>query len=385
MTQHESGGLAADQEQTDPAGWPATGAPTSHRAEPAPPSPRAMTLSVATVSTALLVAVAMILPVPYAVSSPGPTRDTLGEHEGSPLITIEGVPTYESTGELRLTTVSVAGGPAYPVTLSGLVRGWLDPARAVRPVEEVFSPDESRDAIDARNVAAMVSSQEYATVAALEELGYEVPTVLRVGDTVEGTGADGVLRAEDVIVEIEGVGVPSFSVLSEQMDAVDPGATITVAVDRDGARHELEVTTVEDEGRALLGVLIDPQFELPVDVTIDIDSIGGPSAGSMFALGIIDLLTEEDEANGVAIAGTGTIDLSGRIGAIGGIRQKLHGATRDGATWFLAPSGNCDEVVGHIPDGLSVTPVATLAQARAAVEAIGAGEGADLPTCDQLA
>ncbi|MNW62441.1 Lon protease 1 [compost metagenome] len=114
---------------------------------------------------------------------------------------------------------------------------------------------------------------------------------------------------------------------------------------------------------------------------IQIDDIGGPSAGTMFALGIIDQLTPEDEADGNVIAGTGTMSVEGNVGPIGGIQQKLYGAERDGATWFLAPESNCDEVVGNVPEGLNVVKIATLEDARDAMVAIGAGEGASLPTC----
>jgi PDZ domain-containing protein len=141
------------------------------------------------------------------------------------------------------------------------------------------------------------------------------------------------------------------------------------------------VTTGQGDGRALLGILIDPQYDFPVDVTIQIEDIGGPSAGTMFALGIIDLMTEADELDGAVVAGTGTMDVDGRVGPIGGIEQKMYGALRDGAQWFLAPAGNCAEVVGHEPDGLEVVRVATLDEARTAMEAIGAGEGEDLPRC----
>ncbi|WP_448630108.1 S16 family serine protease [Cellulomonas soli] len=141
------------------------------------------------------------------------------------------------------------------------------------------------------------------------------------------------------------------------------------------------MTGTSDQGRAQIGVYIDPAFDLPVDVAIKIDDIGGPSAGTMFALGIIDKLTPEDEADGQVIAGTGTMDVTGEVGPIGGIRQKMAGALRDGATWFLAPAGNCDEVVGHVPEGLHVAKVATLHEAREAITAIGAGSTDDLPTC----
>ena len=99
------------------------------------------------------------------------------------------------------------------------------------------------------------------------------------------------------------------------------------------------------------------------------------------ALGIVDKMTPEDEANGKDIAGTGTIDVTGQVGPIGGIRQKLAGATRDGATWFLAPAANCDEVVGHVPRGLRVVRISTFDQARRAVEDIAAKKADDLPTC----
>ncbi|WP_307793894.1 YlbL family protein [Actinotalea soli] len=351
---------------------------------PVPPvTPRAITLAAATVATSILVAVAAVIPVPYAVQSPGPTRDTLGESAGQPLITVSGTETYESSGSLLLTTVSVSGGPGYPVGLPMLVRGWLDGSRAVTPVEQVFPTTDTREDIDERNQALMISSQEHAAVAALEELGYEVPTELVVVEAMAGSGAEGVVQAEDVVQDLDGEDLASFSALSARMDEVQPGETVLLGVERSGSRHELEITTVEDEtnGRALLGVIIDPEFELPVDVSIAIEDIGGPSAGSMFALGIIDMLTEEDETGGEVVAGTGTVDLTGAIGPIGGIRQKLAGAVRDEAAWFLAPEANCDEVVGHVPDDLRVVSVGTLAEARAAVLAIGTGDGEALPAC----
>ena len=342
---------------------------------------RAITLAVSMVTTALLVAAASVIPLPYAISSPGPTLDTLGSHDGSPLISIAGAPTYPSTGELRLTTVALAGGDRAPVSLVAFVRGWLDETRTVRPVEQVIPPNQTGAEIDEQNQAAMTSSQERATVAALEELGYEIPTTLDIAEVLEGTGAFGVIEPGDVLVALDGHRLANFADLSRRMDAVVPGAAVRIAADRDGTLVDLDVTTTDDgTGRALLGVLVDPEFEMPVQVTIKIESIGGPSAGLMFALGIIDRLTETDETGGARIAGTGTMDLTGEVGPIGGIGQKLIGARDDGAAWFLAPEGNCSEVTS-VPDGLRVVAVATLAEARAAVEAIGAGEADGLPSC----
>jgi PDZ domain-containing protein len=337
-------------------------------------------------ATAVLLALLVVLPTPYAVNSPGPTRDVLGEHDGTPLIQISGAETFDSTGELRLTTVSGTGGPGFPSTILGALQGWLSPTAVVRPVEELYPPDVSQEQIDESNQAEMVSSQENASVAALTELGYDVPATLVVAGTVEGTDAAGKVEEGDVIVALDGTPVPDYQSLIDDLDAVTAGDTVTLTVKRHGQSVDLPIVTgTKDDGGAQIGVYIDPTFDMPVDVKISIDDIGGPSAGTMFALGIIDKMTPEDEANGVDIAGTGTMDVTGEVGPIGGIRQKLAGARRDGATWFLAPASNCDEVVGHVPDGLHVVKISTLHDAREAMTAIGAGTAGSLPTCTSAA
>ncbi|WP_421734532.1 PDZ domain-containing protein [Cellulomonas sp.] len=350
--------------------------------EPERVSPRSITLSAGMLVTALLLGVLVILPVPYAISSPGPTRDVLGAHDGTPLIQVDGAETFDSTGELRLTTVSGTGGPGFPSSAVGVIQAWLSRWAVVQPVELLYPPDRTQDEIDESNTAEMVSSQENAAVAALTELGYEVPATLVVAGAVEGTDAEGKVEEADVIVALDGVPVPDYQGLIAQLDEVEPGDTVTLTLRRHGQAVDVPIVTgKKDDGRAQIGVFIDPSFDMPVDVTIDIDDIGGPSAGTMFALGIIDKMTPEDEANGEDIAGTGTIDVTGEVGPIGGIRQKLAGATRDGATWFLAPAANCDEVVGHVPEGLRVVRIETLHDAREAITAIGAGTADDLPTC----
>ncbi|MGV8967451.1 MAG: PDZ domain-containing protein [Cellulomonas sp.] len=351
--------------------------------EPLPAqSPRAATLSIAALATMAILAVLMFVPVPYAVGAPGPTADTLGAQKGTPLIEVTGAPTYPSTGQLRMTTVSFSGGPGYPVTLPSVLSAWFSSAKVVSPVESVFPSDRSQSQIDKENQAEMVSSQETATVAALEELGYTVPAKLVVAGTVPGTGAVGVVQEGDVVVSLQGSAITTYTDLVEALGRITPGEHVALGIERDGSPLDVEIVTGQrDSGGSQLGVFIDPKFDLPVDVKIQIEDIGGPSAGTMFALGIIDKLTPQDEVNGVVIAGTGTMDVDGTVGPIGGIRQKLAGAKRDGATWFLAPADNCKEVVGHIPAGLRVAKIDTLHSARTAMEAIGAGNGASLPTC----
>ena len=348
-----------------------------------PVTRRAALLSGGMLLTAALLVLLLLMQVPYAVNSPGPTLDTLGSHDDEPLISIDGAETYDSTGELRLTTVSSTGGPGYPSSVLGVLAGWVSGSRLVLPVESVFPQGTTQEQLDEQNEAQMVSSQENAAVAALEELGYTVPVTLTVHDAVEGSGAVGVVEPGDVLLSYEGTELTSYGQLIDLLAGTEPGSTVTLGVQRDGEDLDLEVVTgARDDGDgSQLGVYIDPSFDPPVDVSIRIDQIGGSSAGTMFALGIIDKLTPEDEADGEVIAGTGTMDLNGAVGPIGGVRQKMAGALRDGADWFLAPADNCAEVVDHVPDGLRVVRIETLHEAREAVEAIGAGDAADLPTC----
>lgn len=362
---------------------PATPFPEDEPPRSEPATRRAALLSGGMLLTAALLVVLLLMPVPYAVNSPGPTLDTLGSHDDQALITIEGAETFDSTGELRLTTVSSTGGPGYPSSVLGVLAGWVSGSRLVLPVESVFPPDTTQEQLDEQNEAQMVSSQENAAVAALEELGYEVPVTLAVHEAVEGSGAVGVVEPGDVLLTYDGTELTSYGQLIDLLADTEPGSTVTLGVERDGADLDLEVVTGarEDGDGSQLGVYIDPTFDPPVDVSIRIDQIGGSSAGTMFALGIIDKLTPEDEADGEVIAGTGTMDLNGAVGPIGGIRQKMAGALRDGAAWFLAPADNCSDVVDHVPDGLRVVRVETLHDAREAVEAIGAGTADDLPTC----
>lgn len=334
----------------------------------------------------LLALVAVLVPVPYAVRMPGPTFDTLGSGEAGPLITVQDAPTYPADGELRLTTVAVSGGPGYPVTAMKTLQGMLDSRSSVVPREVVFPTAQSREEATAQSQAQMTSSQENATVAALEQLGYDVPMVLTVAGLVDGGASAGVLEPGDVLLFVTSDGgtseLTSFRDLAEVLATVPPGSDIEIGVRRDGEELVLPVVTGDDgTGGSQMGVLVSPTFELPVQVDIEIEDVGGPSAGMMFALGIMDVLQEEDATGGQVIAGTGTINLAGEVGPIGGIVQKMYGSVRDGAEYFLAPLANCADVAGNVPSGLQVVAVETLGQAWDAVSAIGRGEAADLPSC----
>jgi PDZ domain-containing protein len=324
-----------------------------------------------------------LLPVKYAVLHPGPVLNTLGEAQGKKLIAISGHATYPTSGQLDLTTVSVVGGPDRPITLVQVVKGWLDRTAAVVPEEQVFAPGQTQEQSDAENKAEMVSSQESATAAAMSTLGIKVPTTLTVAGVDKAAPANGVLQADDVILAVDGQSITDLNSLRTVLQSTKAGDDVKVKVRRKSGTKTLSVPTLasDTDGHTVLGVYIDIAFKFPFSVKIQIEDIGGPSAGTMFALGIIDTLTPGYLNGGKRIAGTGTIDADGVVGPIGGIRQKLVGARNAGARYFLAPADNCSEVVKHIPDGLTVVKIATLNSARDAVTAIAAGKAADLPGC----
>jgi PDZ domain-containing protein len=332
------------------------------------------------------------LPSPYVIQRPGPVYDTLGtatDKEGDevPLIKIEGAETFKTAGTLDLTTVQVVGNRERTPSWFELALAWMDSSRAVVPLDSVFPEGVTTEQRDERNATLMVDSQHEATAAALNELGYDTGAQVTVVDAVTDSPADGTLEPDDVITAIGGTTVDSAGQLREAVqDAAGDPVTLTIL--RDGAEKTVEVTPEKHvEGGVttwLIGVTLRTDYDFPIDVTIQLDNVGGPSAGMMFALGIIDTLTEGELNGGENVAGTGTIDAAGTVGPIGGIRQKLYGARDAGAEYFLAPASNCDEVVGHVPDGLQVIRTATLDESLAALEVIAdGGDVGALPTCER--
>ena len=369
-------------------------------AEPRPPSPgsrptslspRGALLVVSSFVAVLGAALLGVVHVPYVALSPGPVTDVIagsGEGEdGEGLITVAGAPTYPTRGRLDLTTVSLRGGPGLEMTLGELLTGWLDPAVNVVPRALYFPERQSQQEADARSAAEMTGSQTNAKVAALTELGIDVPatTTTRVESVAADVPAAAALRPGDVLTAVGGVPVADFAALQAAVQALPGGEEVTLGLTRGGEARTVTTRTVAAEGRTLLGITPHVDYEFPFSIDIAIDDVGGPSAGTMFALGIVDELTPGAMTGGEHVAGTGSITADGTVQQIGGLRQKVLGARADGAEWFLAPRAECAQVAGATPQGIAVLPVSTLHEAREAVEAIGAGEGGTLPTCDDVA
>lgn len=341
---------------------------------------RSLTLSIAGLATLVAIAVAVLVPVPYVILGPGPTLNTLGkDSSGQPLITIIGHQTYPTNGNLNMVTVSYQGGPGANLNVFQALRAWLDPSEAVVPESELFPPGQTQQQTQQQDTQQMASSQQTATAAALSTLHIPYRTQVAVVQTVPGLPASKVLKPGDIIVAVDGKPVTGQSGLSSLITSQPPGTLLLLTVLRAGKTLTLPVASKDSGGTPVIGVQVQEQYKFPFTVKISVGDIGGPSAGMMFALGIIDKLTPMNLTGGKFIAGTGEITPNGQVQPIGGIQQKMVAARNAGATIFLTPAGNCADTSGAVPAGLRIVKVSTLSQAISDLEAIKAGKPA--PAC----
>ena len=371
------------------------------------PSPRLIVLLTVLAAVVTTIVAAAVVPINMVIEAPGPTWNVLGSADvaGSQdsngqnsVINVTGAPTYPADGALRMTTVSVRGCPGSPVTVLDVALAWFDDNKTVVDRNAVCPETMSAQEVEQVNQAQMTSSQDAAVVAALMETGLAARMVLQVeGLAEEQTSTE--IQIGDVLDSITPEGgattkVTDFGQLRALLATIPPGTRVALGVKRDGAPAEAHLTTIDpkdadgdgapDSEGSLLGLSLSARADSDIDATFGLQDVGGPSAGSMFALGIVDSLTPGDLTGGKDIAGTGTIAIDGQVGAIGGIRQKMAGARAAGSDYFLAPASNCSEVVGHEPRGMEVFAVSTLHEAVGAVEAIAAGDTSNLTTCEAV-
>jgi PDZ domain-containing protein len=301
------------------------------------------------------------LKLPYFAIAPGPVEEV------ADLISVEDVPVYPTNGELFLLTVGLR-----EVNVFEFVEAELDPRVDLWGRDVVRPPGVTQEQQTRTNLQAMDQSIDTAIYVALTRLGYEVGftgegvTILEV---VAGSPADGVLQVGDVITQIDGVQVLTSDDASNDIRAHQIGDTIQLVGTRNGEPLNVSVTLAahpELAGAPMVGVVLDTvnlALVLPIDVEVDSRNIGGPSAGMMYAITVLDLLTEEDLAKGHRIAGTGTISFDETVGAIGGIRQKVFAARSVGAEYVLVPTDNYDEALTAAGKDIQVVAVGTLQDA----------------------
>ncbi|GAA1859743.1 PDZ domain-containing protein [Paeniglutamicibacter psychrophenolicus] len=385
---HEGAGDRAGRntggtEGTHPGPDGADHAPLLHRwPEPEPGTARMRrNRAVAGWITMVLIAAATLLPTHFVVESAGPALNTIGSVEGTKLLSITGKKTYPTSGELDMTTIYSPGGGQHRLPFFTVLWGWANPDEDVLPEELVVPRGITSTEKSEQNTLSMDDSQQLSTAAALTELDIEFTSHLGVVGFATQQNS-GVLKISDRLETINGRQVTDLDTLKKQLNAAGAKPSV-LGIVRDGKQQEVTVSTTEGPGgQRQLGILLSGSFDFPLEVKFGLENVGGPSAGMMFALAIVDQLTAGEMTGGKHFAGTGTITADGAVGPIGGIAQKLVGARDQGARYFLAPAENCPDVVGRIPAGLDVIKVATLSEARAAVEGIGAGKDpASFPGC----
>ncbi|MBB6629119.1 PDZ domain-containing protein [Nocardioides sp. KIGAM211] len=317
-------------------------------------------------------------PLPFVTYEPGLTVDVLASTDGDEIIQVgDGQKTYRDDGQLRMTTVYVSQPTAH-VNIFELMHDWISDEDAVYPYSAVYQKGETTEQNQQQGAVEMVSSQDAAIAVALDELGYDVKPALEVLSVVDGAPADGKLKVRDILQEVDGAKIASTDDLTKAID----GATgeITLGVLRNGKPTTVRVTPGAD---GKIGIQFGLGYVFPFPVSVNIDpSIGGPSAGLMFSLGIYDTLTPGSLTGGATVAGTGTIDGDGKVGPIGGIQQKIAGARNAGAQLFMVPPDNCADAVGAANGDMRLVKATTMHDAVEAIKAWVKDHDATLPSCE---
>ncbi len=323
-------------------------------------------LLVSTAVTLGILAIAFFLPVPFVKLAPGPTFNVIGEFDGTPVIAISGAEIFPTSGDLDMTTVRESGGPRGGLTFVDAIGSWFNASDAVVPREMIYPDDISGEDVKARNAALFSTSESNSIAAALNYLELPVHTKIVATGVIIGAPADEVFLPRDEILSVNGAPVSTPSDVVDAVQGSPVGTEFTFEIRRSAENMTLTVASGENPGapgKPYLGISVGKLYSADFDINFALSDVGGPSAGLMFATGIVDKLTPENLTGGNHIAGTGTITPEGVVGPIGGIRQKLAGARAAGAELFLMPEQHCAEAQGHIPNGLTVTPVTSLADA----------------------
>ena len=332
----------------------------------------------------LLTIATLLAPIPFVFFKPGVPDNVAGR-----IIEVNDVRSYPVNGKLFITSILVTN-PDSPVFGAETIVNWALGPHVVLPRESIYPPIQPAKVINRDSRSEMRSSQATATAAALRYLGYEFQELYYISSIRKYSDGHGKFKVGDFIMEIDGRAVNDIDEIRSAYDNKKVGDSLVIGVDRQNENGDLKretftVKLVENqelkaetgESKPAIGILVGTTARFPVDVDFNISGVGGPSAGLIFAIGIIEKLTAEDLLRGRAVAGTGTITASGKVGGIGGIEEKMIGASRIGAKIFLAPAENCPDMK-HIPDGLKVIPVSTLEDA---LSALRAPDNFKHPTC----
>lgn len=337
---------------------------------------RVATLLVALTPIIIFGLLMSVVVVPFVSLGPGPTFDTLGQVDGKEVVDIKGTPVDPTSGHLNMTTVSQRDG----LTLADAIRLWASGREQLVPRDIVYPPDRSKDQVDKENTADFKRSEDSAAFAALDYLKY--PKAVTVMSVTDPGPSQGKLQVGDAIDRVNGQPVATLDEFTAKMKTTKPGEQVVIDFRRKNAPNGSATITLgqnkdRDYGFLGIGVMLAPWA--PFSIEFNLANIGGPSAGLMFSLAVIDKLTPGELDGGKFVAGTGTIDADGKVGPIGGITHKMTAAKEAGATVFLVPAANCDEARTDGGQGLDLIKVDTL---TSAVDGLGElNRGQRPPTC----
>lgn len=332
---------------------------------------------------AVLLLIGMLAtPVPYVRNEPGGTYDALGAVDEQPLVEIaktDAYPQYPTSGELRLLTVWEWGGPLGPLALGDAMRVLFDDSIMLQKVDFIYPDPVDSSELEKESAFQFADAESQAVAAALRALEIPVTSLVSILNVDAEGPAARVLKSGDQLLAIDGERVADLDDVSRVMAAYKAGDTVSLRLSRGGKEIERSLKLGKNSaGQARIGIEIRVDFEGPMDIKVQLNNVGGPSAGLAFALAIYDKLTPGELLRGRTVALTGTIDENGRVGAIGGLHQKFAAAARSGARIMLIPFDNCDNIEGDVPPELRVVPVSTLSEAVAALQA---EDPTTLPSC----
>jgi len=331
---------------------------------------RISTLVVALVPILIFGIILTLVTVPYVALGPGPTFDTLGEVEGKQVVDIEGTELHPTSGHLNMTTVSQRDG----LTLGQALVFWASGRDQLLPRDLVYPPDKSKEEIDEANTNDFRQSEDSAEYAALDYLKY--PMAVTVETVDEDGPSKGKLQSGDAVDAVNDKPVATLEEFQEILKGTKPGDTVVIDYRRKNApagTAEITLGKHPERDQGLLGVGVLDAPWAPFTIDFNLANVGGPSAGLMFSLAVVDKLTTGDLNGSKFVAGTGTITGDGKVGSIGGITHKIVSAREAGASVFLVPAENCDEAKTADEDGIDLLKVDTLEQAIDSLRTLSAG------------
>lgn len=342
---------------------------------------------VAVVSSVIFVVLAaalVVAPVPYVTWRPGKVVDVLSAAAGErPLVEISGIENYSTPGELLMTTVSTSRVDA-TVSLPEALLSHFSTDSDAMPRDVIYPPGKSEDQVREEAVALMDTSRTSASVAALRAAGQSVTEMpMATGVVLSGPARDKLVPG-DLIESVDGETVLQREDVARLVRNREVGDPVVFKVLRDDTSHTVSVVTeAGPDGAPVVGINVGTGYRYAPEVVYRIDtSVVGPSAGLVFALAIYDKVTEGTLVGENVVAGTGALDPSGKVLGIGGVREKIKGAERSGATTFLLPADNCADL-GSLQTDLRLVPVATLKDAIAALQLLNEGKSdVEVPSCE---